>query len=45
MGLLRMIKLLAWEPKIRERLSEKREDELTWIWKTRALALINMNLK
>ncbi|KZV91533.1 P-loop containing nucleoside triphosphate hydrolase protein [Exidia glandulosa HHB12029] len=43
-GLLRMIKLFAWEPKIEERMSAKREDELTWIWKTRAMALVNMNL-
>ncbi|KZV93631.1 hypothetical protein EXIGLDRAFT_835559 [Exidia glandulosa HHB12029] len=43
-GLLRMIKLFAWERKIKERIAEKREDELTWIRKTRTMTLINMNL-
>lgn len=45
MGLLRMIKLFAWEGRISERLREKREDELDWIRKWRLLNLINMNLK
>ncbi|KAH7108534.1 hypothetical protein BKA62DRAFT_682512 [Auriculariales sp. MPI-PUGE-AT-0066] len=45
MNLLRMIKLFAWEPRVQERLSEKREEELHWIWKTRVMTLVNMNLK
>ncbi|EJD51853.1 ATP-binding cassette transporter [Auricularia subglabra TFB-10046 SS5] len=44
MGLLRMIKLFAWEKKIEERLQEKREDELVWIRKARIMSLLNMNL-
>ncbi|EJD52269.1 P-loop containing nucleoside triphosphate hydrolase protein, partial [Auricularia subglabra TFB-10046 SS5] len=44
MGLLRMIKMFAWEPKIHERLSVKREDELEWIRKARTMTLVNMNL-
>jgi len=44
MNLLRMIKLFAWERKIAERLSEKRDEELHWIRKTRILTLINVNL-
>ncbi|KZV98610.1 P-loop containing nucleoside triphosphate hydrolase protein [Exidia glandulosa HHB12029] len=45
MGVLRMIKLFAWESKINERLREKREDELVWIRKGRIMNLVNMNLK
>ncbi|KAH7097252.1 hypothetical protein BKA62DRAFT_751274 [Auriculariales sp. MPI-PUGE-AT-0066] len=44
MNLVRMIKLFAWERKVQDRLSEKREDELLWIWKTRILTLVNVNL-
>jgi len=28
-----MIKLFGWEEKITKRLEEKREEELTWLWK------------
>ena len=45
MNLIRMIKLFAWEPKIIEKLSKKREDELVWFRKRQILELINMNLK
>lgn len=45
MGLLRMIKMFAWEGKIAERLREKREEELEWIRKGRILNILNMNLK
>lgn len=45
MGLLRMIKLFAWESKINDRLRAKREDELVWIRKGRIMNLLNMNLK
>ncbi|KZV91547.1 P-loop containing nucleoside triphosphate hydrolase protein [Exidia glandulosa HHB12029] len=44
MGLLRMIKLFAWENKINDRLRAKREDELVWIRKGRIMNLLNMNL-
>ncbi|KAJ7104533.1 hypothetical protein B0H15DRAFT_810457 [Mycena belliarum] len=33
MNVLRMIKLFGWEEKMLARVNEKREDELTWIWK------------
>jgi hypothetical protein len=39
MSLLRMIKLFAWEKKTEERISEAREDELNWLWKSKALQL------
>lgn len=45
MNVLRMIKLFGWEPKINERVAEKRDDELRWIKKRRLLDLLNWNLK
>ncbi|KAF7353853.1 P-loop containing nucleoside triphosphate hydrolase protein [Mycena venus] len=39
MSLLRMIKLFAWEKKTQDRISEAREDELKWLWKSKALQL------
>ncbi|KAJ7491024.1 P-loop containing nucleoside triphosphate hydrolase protein [Mycena latifolia] len=39
MNLLRMIKLFAWEKKTEERISEARNDELNWLWKSKVLAL------
>ncbi|KAH7100034.1 ATP-binding cassette transporter [Auriculariales sp. MPI-PUGE-AT-0066] len=44
-GLLRMIKLFAWESLVSERLRDKREDEIVWIRKGRLLNVLNMNLK
>ncbi|KAJ8594877.1 hypothetical protein M405DRAFT_759938 [Rhizopogon salebrosus TDB-379] len=44
MNVLRMIKLFGWEAKIDKRISEKREVELTWTWKTKILELVNNNL-
>ena len=32
-NVLRMIKLFGWEEKMTDRLEEKREEELTWLWK------------
>jgi len=40
-----MIKLFGWESKIDKRISEKREVELVWTWKTKILELINNNVK
>ncbi|KAG2123601.1 hypothetical protein DEU56DRAFT_829341 [Suillus clintonianus] len=44
MNVLRMIKLFGWEEKIDTRISEKREVELVWTWKTKILELLNNNL-
>ncbi|KAJ7267338.1 hypothetical protein C8J57DRAFT_1435960 [Mycena rebaudengoi] len=33
MNVLRMIKLFGWEAKMLDRINEKREQELVWIWK------------
>lgn len=41
MGLLRMIKFFGWEGKINTRISEKREEELTWIKKYKILETLN----
>lgn len=45
MNMLRMIKLFGWESKMQDRISEKREDELVWLWKRELLDLVNGNLK
>jgi hypothetical protein len=45
MAILRMIKLFGWEPKIAERLAEKREQELRYIKIRQILNLINGNIK
>ncbi|KAH9041242.1 hypothetical protein EDB85DRAFT_1921690 [Lactarius pseudohatsudake] len=45
MGILRMIKLFGWEPKIAARLAEKREQELGYIKLRQILIVINGNIK
>lgn len=45
MSILRMVKLFGWEPKVAERLAEKREHELQYIKIRQILNLINMNVK
>ncbi|KAG1757959.1 hypothetical protein EDB19DRAFT_1936472 [Suillus lakei] len=44
MNVLRMIKLFGWEERLDTRISEKREVELVWTWKTKILELVNNNL-
>ncbi|KDQ56808.1 hypothetical protein JAAARDRAFT_36283 [Jaapia argillacea MUCL 33604] len=44
MNVLRMIKLFGWESKTAEQVAEKREEELTWLWKRQVLALLNGNI-
>ncbi|KAH8978589.1 hypothetical protein EDB92DRAFT_2056103 [Lactarius akahatsu] len=44
MGILRMIKLFGWEPKIAARLAEKREQELGYIKLRQILIVINGNI-
>ncbi|KAJ3564415.1 hypothetical protein NP233_g8309 [Leucocoprinus birnbaumii] len=44
MNVLRMIKLFGWETKMNDRIAEKREDELLWLWKRQLLELINNNI-
>lgn len=45
MNVLRMIKLFGWETKMNEKIAEKREDELRYIWKQRILEVCTVNLK
>ncbi|KAH9166805.1 hypothetical protein EDB89DRAFT_2245995 [Lactarius sanguifluus] len=45
MGILRMIKLFGWEPKIAVRLGEKRDQELQYIKLRQILIVINGNIK
>ncbi|THH12876.1 hypothetical protein EW146_g7283 [Bondarzewia mesenterica] len=44
MNVLRMIKLFGWEPKINERVAEKRDDELRFVKRRQLLNLLNNNL-
>ncbi|KXN81115.1 ATP-binding cassette transporter abc4 [Leucoagaricus sp. SymC.cos] len=44
MNVLRMIKLFGWERKMNDRIAEKREKELEWLWKRQVLELINGNI-
>lgn len=45
MNMLRMIKLFGWETQMQDKIFEKREDELAWLWKNELLELINNNIK
>jgi hypothetical protein len=45
MNVLRMIKLFGWESKMNEKIANKREEELTWLWKRRILDLMNGVIK
>jgi hypothetical protein len=45
MNILRMVKLFAWENKVKEQLEEKREEELRWLKKKYWLQLVNMDVK
>ena len=45
MNVIRMIKLFGWEPRVKQQLTEKREDELYYQWKYRLMGLINACLK
>ncbi|KAI0693031.1 hypothetical protein BC835DRAFT_1520746 [Cytidiella melzeri] len=37
MSALRMIKLFGWEPRVKQAVAEKREEELSWIWKRKVI--------
>ncbi len=36
-----MVKLFGWETRVKETIAEKREEELTWVWKRKLLGVIN----
>jgi hypothetical protein len=40
-----MIKLFRWEKKMNEKVAEKREEELKYVWKRQLMDLINGTLK
>ncbi|KAF5327417.1 hypothetical protein D9619_004696 [Psilocybe cf. subviscida] len=40
-GVIRMVKLFGWEAKMSETLQEKREEELSWMWKDKILNVLN----
>lgn len=45
MNVIRMVKLFGWERKMNERVAEKREEELIWIWKRLLLDLATTTIK
>lgn len=45
MNVLQMIKMFGWEKKMDERIAEKREQELHYIWKRQVLEFLNGVLK
>lgn len=45
MGVIRMIKLFGWEPRMADKIAEKRESELRTQWKGKILELLNGNIK
>jgi hypothetical protein len=45
MNVIRMIKLFGWGAKLNERIADKREEELKWLWKRQLLDLLNGNIK
>lgn len=45
MNVLRMIKMFAWESKVKDKMEEKRDEELVWTKKRQFLQLVNMNTK
>ncbi|KAJ7286214.1 hypothetical protein C8J57DRAFT_1446843 [Mycena rebaudengoi] len=44
-NVLRMIKLFGWEREMQERVAEKREEELNWIWKAQLFDFMLGTLK
>lgn len=45
MHVVRMIKFFAWEKRIEDQLADKRDDELTWIKRSKLLTVVNDNIK
>ena len=45
MNVLRMVKMFGWEPKMEDRLAQKRDDELKLIWLRQMLDILNGTLK
>ncbi|KAJ7198849.1 P-loop containing nucleoside triphosphate hydrolase protein, partial [Mycena pura] len=44
MGVLRMVKMFGWESQMMKKIEEKRKDELTWIWRRKALFTLQESL-
>ena len=45
MNVLRMVKMFGWEKRMNERVAEKREEELEYLWKRQLLNLANGTIK
>ncbi|KAG7095646.1 hypothetical protein E1B28_006368 [Marasmius oreades] len=42
MNVIRMVKMFGWEQKMNDRISEKRDKEMFWIWRLRLLNMATM---
>ncbi|KAI0258755.1 hypothetical protein BC834DRAFT_974824 [Gloeopeniophorella convolvens] len=42
MGVMRMVKLFGWEPRVNQNIAEKRAEELKWVRKKKLLNLANL---
>jgi hypothetical protein len=40
MNVIRMVKLFGWETQVKEKIADKREEEIKVIWRERVLELI-----
>lgn len=40
MNVIRMIKLFGWEPRVKEQLLQKREDELAYVRKSKIIKMV-----
>ena len=45
MGVIRMVKLFGWEPRVSEQIAEKREAEITNLRTVKVFELLNNSLK
>ncbi|KAJ7729547.1 hypothetical protein DFH07DRAFT_850204 [Mycena maculata] len=44
-NVLRMIKMFGWEKQMDQKIADKREEELNWIWKRKLIDLVNGTLQ
>lgn len=45
LNVLRMVKLFGWEWKMNQKVADKREEELSWIWRLQILDVVNDTLR
>lgn len=45
MLVIRMVKMFGWEGRMSERIDEKREIELQWVWWTKVYSLVTLSFQ